>query len=243
MGQLVSHTVGERNGVVGHGTNDVHDPEIVPAPPRSTVQVAETTDGVRGEAYATARTVDEEGEMRNERAPSFNRLPQVESEDDGARAKCFVFMVFLVAIIAFTMTNNREEEPETLGIRPSSATVVVCPPVFDDNNETVAIAGCKSDGCGGFIEWCALNDNNTYRLTLEIAGDYNLVQEELFVNFSAAEYTVTAAEQCEPLEEVLITDGQPSGGVLRLDYRNSPEVGDICDSDYAGVMRATLKQL
>lgn len=149
-----------------------------------------------------------------------------------------VFLSFSAALVVLAVNNQLRD----LNVKPTSANAVVCPVNYDVNNESAVVVGCDSAGCGGFVEWCGLG-NGSYSFTLELAGDYNLATEYLMLNFSGTEHILTASAECGELEEVFATTVTPVGGVVRMDYANSNEVGSVCDADYGSVLRAVLKPL
>ena len=123
------------------------------------------------------------------------------------------------------------------------ASAVVCPTLLDANNESSVVVGCDEDGgCSGFVEWCDLA-NTTYRFTLNLAGDYNLVTEFLTLTINGNSTEVSASGACGDFEEVFSTTVEPVGGVIRMDYINSPEVGSVCDDTFASALLVVLKQL
>ena len=94
-----------------------------------------------------------------------------DDDNDWGGGACFWIVVGIGLVFLFTNLDT-DGDGDLGGLRPESAIVKQCPAVFDANNESVLIAGCKADACGGFIEWCGLSSTN-YSLTLSLAGDYN----------------------------------------------------------------------
>ena len=146
----------------------------------------------------------------------------------------------LGVIILVATTGGSDSDEDLGGLRPESAIAKQCPVTFNSKNESVLIAGCKTDACGGFIEWCGLGSAN-YSLSLSLAGDYDNNPEFMELSFGDINVTVTTGKKCDKPVEVFVASAMPVGGVLRLTYANSAEVGNICNDDYANAMRAVLK--
>lgn len=131
-------------------------------------------------------------------------------------------------------------------VQPTSdpSAVVVCPPVFT-NDVVEANVDCRSQGCGGSIEWCGLDDARNYSLLVEINGHYAEVGSNVTLNiFGNRTVTIekTTLFSCIIFAQVFDDIIRPTGGTLLLTFDNNDLVNPVCFGASSRV-QTTLTQL
>lgn len=162
-------------------------------------------------------------------------------EDDQERAKlwccCLGLPALIIVLLVQTNLADSRKIPE-----PPPANVIICPTVFDSNNQSVVFSACNGEGCGGSIQWCGLNDASSYRLVVSARGDYERVSETITLNVSGTEVVGSPSVRCAAFfEQLLDQTVTTTGGVLLLLYQNSVDVNQRCYGEaLATLLNATL---
>ena len=160
----------------------------------------------------------------------------------------FIVLFVMLGISAFIFTTNVETEAPTASPTtgpPGPVDVFNCPAVFDFGNQNVSLSSCSTNGCGGSITWCGLDNARSYRLTVAVRGDYSFFTETVTITYAGFQQSGSAGSECgSSFVQIFDQTALPTGGTLVMSYQNSGAVSAICaGGTLASEVLATLIEL
>ena len=180
-------------------------------------------------------------ELQNTRP---RNAPPGTSVDDGKAAVCgllcvagIMFIVFIGAIViavqeSATSGDATGHSGPTKSPTRSPTDVLKCPArfgvFFGEVRATFSIIQCRTEGCGGSLEWCGLDNARQYRVEVKLFADHRVFGRnttfELDGNFTEVWLGGPTCRFGQVLNQTVF----PTDGNIILYYKNSPLVTPSC---------------